>query len=85
MLYYFRSRAYYLRMISVNISELLFIASMITLIVGFVGVVMVIVLGLMDLMHIQLRVQVDRKKYIRNIIILLVVGGLLSTAYLMMK
>lgn len=85
MLYYFRSRAYYLRRISVNISELLFIASMITLIVGFVGVVMVIVLGLMDLMHIQLRVQVDRKKYIRNIIILLVVGGLLSTAYLMMK
>ncbi|MGB9342784.1 hypothetical protein [Trichococcus sp.] len=68
-----------------NISELLFIAAMITLIVGFVGVVMIIVLGLMDLMHIQLRVQVDRKKYIRNVIILLVVGGLLSTAYLMMK
>ncbi|HEX5352397.1 MAG TPA: hypothetical protein VFW58_12275 [Trichococcus sp.] len=68
-----------------NISELLFIASMITLIVGFVGVVMIIVLGVMDLMHIQLRVQVDRKKYIRNVIILLGVGGLLSTAYLMMK
>ena len=74
-----------MRRISANISELLFIASMITLIVGFVGVVMIIVLGLMDLMHIQLRVQVDRKKYIRNVIILLVVGGLLSTAYLMMK
>lgn len=68
-----------------NISELLFIASMITLIVGFVGVVMIIVLGVMDLMHIQLRVQVDRKKYIRNVIILLGVGGLLSTACLMMK
>jgi len=69
----------------VNISELLFIASMITLIVGFVGVMMIIVLGVMDLMNIQLRVQIDRKKYIRNVIILLVVGGLLSTAYLMMK
>lgn len=74
-----------MRRISVNISELLFIASMITLIVGFVGVVMIIVLGVMDLMHIQLRIQVDRKKYIRNVIILLGVGGLLSTAYLMMK
>ena len=60
-----------------NISELLFIASMITLIVGFVGVV--------DLMHIHLRVYVNRKKYIRNVIILLVAGGLLSTACLMMK
>jgi len=69
----------------VNVTELFFIASMITLIVGFVGVVMIIVLGVMDLMHIHLRVQVDRKKYIRNVIILLVVGGLLSTAYLMMK
>lgn len=68
-----------------NISELFFIASMITLIVGFVGVMMIIVLGVMDLMHIQLRVQVDRKRYIRNVIILLGVGGLLSTAYLMMK
>ncbi|WP_106450479.1 hypothetical protein [Trichococcus alkaliphilus] len=68
-----------------NTSELLFIVSMITLIVGFVGVVMIIVLGVMDLMHIQLRVQVDRKRYIRNVIILLVTGGLLSTAYLMMK
>jgi hypothetical protein len=77
--------AYYLRRISVNISELLFIASMITLIVGFVGVLMIIVLGVMDLMHIQLRVQVDRKRYIRNVVILLAVGGLLSTAYLMMK
>jgi hypothetical protein len=77
--------AYYLRRISVNISELLFIASMITLIVGFVGVVMIIVLGVMDLMHIHLRVYVNRKKYIRNVIILLVAGGLLSTAYLMMK
>ncbi|MGA9518012.1 MAG: hypothetical protein WBV27_04445 [Trichococcus sp.] len=68
-----------------NVTELLFIASMITLIVGFVGVVMIIVLGVMDLMNIQLRVQIDRKKYIRNVIILLVAGGLLSTAYLMMK
>ncbi|PTQ83619.1 hypothetical protein C8U37_11329 [Trichococcus patagoniensis] len=68
-----------------NVTELLFIASMITLIVGFVGVVMIIVLGVMDLLHIQLRVQVDRKRYLRNVVILLVAGGLLSTAYLMMK
>lgn len=68
-----------------NISELLFIVSMITLIVGFVGVMMIIVLGVMDLMHIQLRVQIDRKKHIRNVIILLLAGALLRTVYLMMK
>ena len=65
--------------------ELVFIASLITLIVGFVGVLTIIVLGVMDLMNMHLRVYVDRKKHLRNVIILLVAGVILGGTYLYIR
>ncbi|CZR02157.1 Hypothetical protein Tpal_2720 [Trichococcus palustris] len=68
-----------------NFIDLIFIASMITLIVGFVGVLTIILLGVMDLMNIHLRVYVNRKKHLRNVIILLVAGVILSGIYLYIR
>lgn len=65
--------------------DLVFIASMITLIVGFVGVLTIILLGVMDLMNIHLRVYVNRKKHLRNVIILLIAGVILSGIYLYLR
>jgi len=65
--------------------DFLFVLSMVTLIVGFVGVLTIILLGVMDLRNIHLRVYVNRKKHIRNVIFLLVAGAIFSGIYLYIR